>query len=134
MYFARFGYDRPAPMSRPARTLFVFGLYVVLTGLVFLTAPELLIALLRLPPSPPGWPRIVGVLALVIGTYDLVGSHSESLPHIKASVPIRFAFAAAMTILFLTRQMPVTVLAFGAIDAAGAVWTAMTLRERASQG
>ena len=70
----------------------------------------------------------------MIGTYDLVGSHAEFLPYIKASVPIRFAFAAAMTILFLTRQMPVTVVAFGAVDAAGAVWTWMALRERASQG
>ena len=121
-------------MSRPARTLFAFGLYVVLTGLIFLTAPDFLISLLRLPPSPPGWPRIVGILALVIGTYDLVGSHSECLPYIKASVPIRFAFAVSMTILFLTRQMPVTVVAFGAIDAAGAVWTAVTLRERAFKG
>lgn len=128
MYFAQVGYDSPALMSRPARTLFAFGLYVVLTGLVFLTAPDFLVSLLRLPPSPPGWPRLVGVLALVIGTYDLIGSHSESLPYIKASVAIRFAFAAAMTILFLTRQMPVTVVAFGAVDAAGAVWTWAELR------
>jgi hypothetical protein len=131
MYFARVGYDPPALMSRPARTLFAFGLYVVLTGLIFLTVPDVLIATLRLPPSPPGWPRIVGILALVIGTYDLVGSHSECLPYIKASVAIRFAFAAAMTILFLTRQMPVTVVAFGAVDAAGAVWTWATLKKRA---
>jgi hypothetical protein len=101
----------------------------VLTGLIFLTVPGFLISLLRLPPSPPGWPRIVGILALVIGTYDLVGSHSECLPYIRASVPIRFAFAVSMTILFLTRQMPVTVVAFGAIDAAGAVWTWAALRE-----
>jgi hypothetical protein len=118
-------------MSRPARTLFAFGIYVVLAGLVFLIAPDVLISLLRLPPSPPGWPRIVGVLALVIGTYDLVGSHSECLPYIKASVPVRFAFAAAMTILFLFRQMPVTILAFGAVDAAGAVWTWAELKKRA---
>jgi hypothetical protein len=131
MYFARVGYDPPALMSRPARTLFAFGLYVVLTGLIFLTAPDFLIASLRLPPSPPGWPRLVGVLALVIGTYDLIGAHSECLPYIKASVPIRVAFAISMTILFLTRQMPVTVVAFGAIDAAGAIWTWAALRERA---
>ncbi len=121
-------------MSRPARTLFLFGIYVTLAGLAFLAAPEALIALLRLPPSPPGWPRIVGILSLVIGTYDLVSSRADFLPYIRASVPIRFAFAGAVTVLFLTGQMPVTVMAFGAVDAAGAVWTWAALRAQMAKG
>ncbi|MCU1227625.1 MAG: hypothetical protein JWO97_509, partial [Acidobacteria bacterium] len=54
-------------MSKPARTLFVFGVYVVVVGIAFVVAPEMLMSLLRLPPATAGWARVVGLLALVIG-------------------------------------------------------------------
>lgn len=115
-------------MSRAARSLFVFGIYVVITGLAFLAVPAALISLLRLPPATVGWARVIGLLALVIGTYDIVGSRSGSLAYIRASIPVRFGFAAGIALLVALGQMPATVLPLGAIDAAGAIWTAVALR------
>lgn len=101
-------------------------------GVLFLAIPETLLRVLRLPAAPAGWLRIIGLLALVIGAYDLVGARAESLPYIKASVPLRFGFAAGMTLLVVLGQMPATTLPLGAIDAAGAVWTMIALRDRRS--
>lgn len=115
-------------MSRPARSLFVFGIYVLITGAAFIIAPAPLVALLRLPAATAGWARVVGLLALVIGAYDTVGSRAECMPYIRGSVLVRFGFAAGTALLVAFGQMPATILLLGATDIAGALWTAFALK------
>jgi len=119
-------------MSRAARSLFVFGIYVVVMGLGFLAAPGPLTAMLKLPPATVGWARLVGLLALVIGSYDMVGARAESLAYMKASVYVRIGFAIGSALLVAFGQMPATLLLLGATDIAGALWTAFALRPRAA--
>ena len=116
-------------MSRSARSLFIFGIYVLVIGVAFIVAPGFLSSLLRLPPATVGWPRVIGLLALVIGAYDIVGSRAECLPYIRASVPVRFGFAAGTAFLFALGQLPATILLLGATDVAGALWTAFALKQ-----
>lgn len=115
-------------MSRPARSLFAFGIYVLLVGAAFLAIPAPLMAALRLPPASPGWGRLIGLLALVIGTYDVVAAWAESLLYIRASVFVRFGFAAGVTLVVLLGEMPPSLLPLGAIDLAGAIWTMFALK------
>lgn len=118
-------------MSRPARSLFVFAIYVLVTGVAFIAAPAPLVALLRLPPATLGWARVIGLLALVIGAYDAVGSRAECMPYIRSSIPVRLGFAAGTGVLVAFSQMPATILLLGATDVAGAIWTAVALRSSA---
>lgn len=115
-------------MTRAAKSLFIFGIYVVAMGLLFVTVPVLAVTLLKLPQAPAGWGRTVGLLALVIGSYDIVSARSEALANIRASIPVRFAFATGTVLLVASGEMPVTLLPLGAIDAAGAIWTMLALR------
>ncbi|HSP16003.1 MAG TPA: hypothetical protein VLV78_14760 [Thermoanaerobaculia bacterium] len=119
-------------MSRPARSLFYFAIYILVTGVAFIAAPEFLSSILQLPPATAGWARVVGLLALVIGAYDLAGSHAECMPYIRASVPVRFGFAAGTLLLVVFGQMPATILLLGATDVAGALWTAFALKANTS--
>jgi hypothetical protein len=109
--------------------LFAFGVYVVVVGIAFVVAPEMLMSLLRLPPATTGWARVVGLLALVIGTYDIIGARAECLPYIRASVYVRCCFAAGTAALVVFGQMPATVLLLGFTDLAAAMWTALALRK-----
>ncbi len=115
-------------MSRPARSLFLFGVYVFSVGVALLAAPAALAALLRLPAASAGWPRVVGLLCLVIGAYDMVGSSAECASYIRSSVPVRAGFAVGTTLLVIFGQMPVPVLLLGLTDIAGALWTAIALK------
>jgi hypothetical protein len=115
-------------MSRAAFSLFVFGSYVAVSGIVILAVPRLLMSALHLPAAADGWVRLVGLLALVIGAYDTVGGRAGLLPYIRASVWVRFGFAGGTIALVTAGQMPPVLLAFGAADAAGAVWTMLALR------
>lgn len=115
-------------MSRAARSLFVFGIYVAAVGVAFIAAPDPLMRVLALPPATAGWARVVGLLAVVIGAYDIVGARAGCAPYIRASVPVRLFFASGTILLVLLGQMPVTVVLLGATDIAGAVWTFVALR------
>jgi len=115
-------------MSRAARSLFVFGMYVVAVGEALIAAPAQFASLLHLPPATVGWVRVVGLLSVIIGTYDTVGSRAGCIPYIRASVPVRFGFAIGTALLVVFGQMPATILLLGATDIAGALWTAFELR------
>lgn len=117
-------------MRPAARSLFVFGIYVLVTGVAFIVAPDAIKSLLGLPPATAGWLRIIGLLALVIGAYDVVASRAECRPYIAASVYVRFGFATGVALLVVTHEMPLTLLALGAIDVAGALWTMAALRSK----
>lgn len=83
---------------------------------------------MQLPPLPAGWARVIGLLTLVIGTYDLVSARAEAIAFIRASVYVRLGFAVGAALLVFVGQMPPALLMLGAVDAAGAIWTAFELK------
>ncbi len=115
-------------MTSAGRSVFVFGIYVLAMGLAVTFAPAAILALLRFPPAADEWIRMVGLLALVIGVYDMVSGRSNAMANIRASVPIRVGFAIGCCLLVVLRMMPISLLPIAVIDAAGAVWTAVALR------
>ena len=118
-------------MTASARSLFVFGIYVFGTGLLILSIPDQFISLLQLPSIPVHWARFIGLLALVIGAYDMFAGKQNILPFIKASVFVRFGFMLGTVLLFVSGQMPITIILLGSVDALGAVWTSIALRSEA---
>jgi len=115
-------------MTSAGRSVFVFGIYVLVMGLAVTFAPAAILALLRFPPAADEWIRMVGLLSLVVGVYDVVSGRSNAMANIRASVPIRFGFATGCCALVALRMMPLSLLPIAAIDVAGAVWTAVALR------
>jgi hypothetical protein len=115
-------------MGKAAQSLFVFGLYAWVAGAAFIVAPESVLSLLHLPTMPAGWTRIVGFMALVIGTYDIVCARAGCGVFIKASIFTRLGFALGVAGLVQLGQMPGSTIFIGAVDAAGAIWTAIALR------
>ena len=119
-------------MTKSGKSVFYFGIYVIGTGLLFILIPGQITALTQLPPIPSGWGSILGLLALIIGSYDITTGLSNLQPLIKVSVYVRFGFTIGTILLFLTGQMPVSILALGSVDALGALWTLMALKAEAS--
>jgi hypothetical protein len=115
-------------MSSAGRSLFAFGVYVVIAGLSLAIVPALVLAVLRFPPATDGWIRVVGVLALCIGSFHIVGARNELLPYIRATVYARTGLAFIFIIFVVTAIMPAPLLVFAGADAIGAAWTALALR------
>ena len=73
-------------MSAAAKSLFAFGIYAVVAGATLIIVPNLLITTLGFPPARDGWVRVVGALALFVGTYHIVCARNELLAYIRATV------------------------------------------------
>lgn len=115
-------------MTKSAKSLYYFGFYVLLTGLIICIMPDKFVSLLKLPEVPAAWARVIGLLAIIIGLYDILNGRNNVKPLIRASVYIRILFFLGILALFLSGQMPKEILPLGIIDLLGATWTAFALR------
>lgn len=115
-------------MSRAARSLKYFAIYLMLLGLALVLVPNLILTLFKMTPTPEVWIRVVGVLAFNIGVYYWYAARSECRPLFWASVYTRAVVLASFAVfVILGMSEPVLVL-FGAVDFCGGLWTLWALR------
>jgi hypothetical protein len=115
-------------MSRPAKSMLVFGIYLAVTGLGFLVIPNPLLALFDFATTGEPWIRVVGFLVLILAFYYIQAARQEVEPVFHWSLycrPAAFVVFAALVVLGLARPM---LILFGTIDLLGAVWTGLALR------
>jgi hypothetical protein len=115
-------------MSRPARTLLVFGIYMIVSGLVFMTVPNLILPDMGLPRSHEPWIRVCATLIAILGFYYVSAARHGDLGFIRDTVTGRFLAIAAFALFVLTGKAPWQLLLFSIPDAVGAVWTWYELR------
>ncbi|WP_372526261.1 hypothetical protein [Piscinibacter sp.] len=113
-------------MSAAARTLLAFAAYVLVLGAALGLAPNLFLSAFGFATTQEPWIRLIGVLVLCLAFYYQLAARHELLAFIQATVPARLFVVACM--LVLVGLAPLRLLAFGAIDLAGAVWTGFALR------
>ncbi len=115
-------------MSRAARSLLVFGVYLVVLGLALAIAPNVVARLVGVPETREPWLRIVGALAVNIGVFYATAARKELRPIMVASVPTRLAIPVWLLAFVAFADADASVMVFGVADLAGAVWTAAALR------
>jgi len=116
-------------MSRAAASVFSFGIYLVALGLGLIAVPNLVLAPFGFPPTSEVWLRVVGVLAVALGGYYVLAARAGLEAFFRATVVMRsFAFVCFAAFVLLGLAKPALAL-FGAVDLAGAAWTATALRK-----
>ena len=123
----------PHRPSAAARSLQVFGVYLLGAGALLLLAPALMLAPLGI--STPGdvWIRMVGLLAMCLGSVDLLAARAEVRSLIQWSVWRRCLAAVVIVAFVLAGLAPMALCVFAAIDAAAALCTAWALRRPQDQ-
>jgi hypothetical protein len=115
-------------MSKPAKTIFVFGIYMAVTGLGFLLIPNPLLALFGFATTNEPWIHVVGLLVAILAFYYIQAARQEVEPLFRWSLycrPAAFVVFATLVVLGLARPM---LILFGVIDLLGAIWTGLALR------
>jgi hypothetical protein len=115
-------------MTKSAKSLYYFGFYVLLTGIIICIVPDKFISLLKLPEIPIAWARVIGLFIIIIGCYDILNGRNNVKPLIKASIYLRILFFIGIFVLFISGQMPKEILPLGIIDLVGGIWTALSLK------
>ena len=116
-------------MSRAARSLFVFGVYLCVLGLGLLLVPTVLLGAFGAPPTEEAWIRVVGMLVLCLSFYYVLAARSELTAFIRWTVWTRVAVIFYFVAFVLWASAPKALLLFGAVDLLAAVWTWVALRE-----
>ena len=118
-------------MSRAARTVFIFALYLVVLGLVLLTVPNLFLKTFGLPETDEVWIRVVGMVVLLLGYYYSGAARHELTSFFRFTVHARSAVPLFLIAFVVLGFAPPILILFGVIDAAAAAWTALALRAEA---
>ncbi len=109
-------------------SIFTFGIYViVVVGLGFVFIPNVVLPMFKLPKTNEVWIRILGFLAAIIGYYYINAALLGLTAFYWPTVWARFAVLVFLIILTILKQAKPTIIIFGVIDAAGAVWTLWAL-------
>ncbi len=115
-------------MSKSAFTIKAFGYYLIVLGAVLIIAPNLLLAIFKMPTTTEVWIRVVGVLVVNIGVYYIYAAKCEAKAFFQASVYTRtFVLISFVAFAAVDLASPMLVL-FGATDFFGGLWTHLTLK------
>jgi len=116
-------------MSKAAKSILVFAVYLVGMGAGLVAAPNLVLGPLGFPPVTDVWSRVAGGLALVLAFYYAQAARAELRPFMRWTVYTRVAVFVFFTGLVIAGQAGPTLIALGAVDLAAAGWTAWALRQ-----
>jgi len=116
-------------MSKPARSIFAFGVYLIALGVTLVTVPNLLLGVFGFPATREVWIRVVGMLVLILGCYDVQAARQEWDAFIRMSVPMRMSVILFFAAFVAAGYVSPMLLAFAAVDFAAAAWTWLALRE-----
>ena len=115
-------------MSKSARSLFVFALYLAMIGAILLIAPNFLLGLFSLPSTSEVWIRVVGMLALFLAFYYTQVARAEYRDFFRWTVYVRASVTLFFTAFVLLGFVSPILILFGVVDLLGAVWTGLALR------
>ena len=121
-------------MSKTAFTIKASCCYIIALGLGLVLVPNLVLAALRMPPTSEVWIRVLGIVIVNIGIFFWVAAHIRSIALFRASVYVRPLALVWFSAFVLLGLAPPQLLVFGVIEAAGALWTWLTMRSEQREG
>jgi hypothetical protein len=114
-------------MSKSAKSVFLFSLYLFMLGVILLLFPNLLLKLFFIAPTSEVWIRVVGMLAFVLGLYYFQAAMSDLKQFFQWTVYVRASVLFFFIGLVLFADAPPVLVLFGLIDAAAGLWTHYSL-------
>src|SRR5262245_25577884 len=107
-------------MTNAAKSILVFGIYLVITGLALVFAPNTLLGLFGFPPANEIWIKVFGALAAVLGLYFLQAARENNIGFFRMTLIARVVFPILISVLGLLTPGYAMLIAFGLVDLAGA--------------
>ena len=115
-------------MSNSARSVFIFGLYLAVLGIVLLVAPNFLLGIFFLPSTTEVWVRVVGMLVLFLGFFYTQAARKELTDFFRWMMYPRSIVILFFAVFVLLGFANPPLILFGVVDLLGAIWTGLALR------
>ena len=110
-------------MSDVAISVFVFAIYLFVTGIGFVFIPNKILPLFKFPKTNEPWIPILGIVIVTIGFYYLTAAQNELMVFFWATIVTRSVVCICFILFVVTKKSPPALAIFGLIELAGAIWT-----------
>ncbi len=115
-------------MSKAAKSVFVFGIYLIFIGLGFLLVPNTVLGLFGFPMTTEPWIQVVAMLLLILAYYYIQSARSELRSFFRFTVHGRASVILFFIAFVVLGLAPPILIMFGVVDLVAAIWTALALR------
>ena len=119
-------------MSRPARSIFIYAIYVLGLGTTLLLVPNIPLPIFGLPQASEVWIRVAGMTVIFLSIFYFVAARNEYRQTFVVSVPIRFAVPVFFAGFVVAGFAPWNLILFTPLDVLFAIWTWTALRGEAA--
>ncbi len=115
-------------MSKSARSLFVFAIYLIFLGGILMVTPNTLMNLFGYPATSEVWIRVLGMLLFFLAIYYIHAVRNELAGFFQLTVYVRGSVILFITAFVAFGFAEPILLVFGVVDLAAALWTHTALR------
>jgi hypothetical protein len=116
-------------MNSAAKSVYYFGFYLLILSASLTVIPNVLLSTFMMPETNEVWIRIVGVLVFNISILYIVIAQTNNKLFLTLSVYLRASILVWFVLFVLIGWAPATLILFGVVDFAGAVWTYLELKK-----
>ena len=121
-------------MTKSAKSVFIFGLYMVIIGLALLIVPNLFLTPFGIEPSHEVWIRLSGILLMALAVYYILGAKHELVVIMKATGFIRLTIIVFFSTFVVLDLVSPNIILFAVIDFFGGLWTLLMLKKEGHFG
>src|SRR5690348_10481223 len=116
-------------MTKGSRTIYFFGIYLMLLAVSLMAFPNTLLGMFQIPATNEIWIRVLGAVVLDIGILYVFMAPANSALFMMLTVYVRISILVWFILFAMLGMAPPQLVLFGLLDAAGAAWTYFTLRK-----
>lgn len=116
-------------MTKAAKTVWVFGIYLIGEGLFLLLAPAWILEAIGIPDPESVWRMILGFVVAVLGYYYVRNAKENLTPFFRFTVQIRFVQLGFFLWLYFFERGTLTLVGFSAIEMLAGLWSWRELRK-----
>jgi len=116
-------------MNPASKSVYYFGFYLLLLSVALTAFPNALLTLFQMAETTEVWIRVVGVLVFSLGIYYVFMAQSNNTLFFTITIFIRTSILLWFIVFVLIGWAPPTLILFGVVDVAGAIWTYVELKK-----
>ena len=119
-------------MLEPAKTIRLFGIYLILEGLFLMLAPSTILSTIGIPDPESVWRIVLGFVVVVLGYYYVRNAQANLIPFFGFTVQVRIAQFVFFVWLYVFERGTLTLVIFSFIEFAAGMWTWRALKAQSS--
>ncbi|MEP1094003.1 MAG: hypothetical protein ABJG78_02775 [Cyclobacteriaceae bacterium] len=116
-------------MNKAAKTIWVFGIYLLAEGIFLMLAPAWVLTEIGIPEAQSIWRLIVGFVVAALGYYYIRNAKENLSPFFRFTIQIRIVQLAFFLFLYFFERGTLPLVGFSLIEFLAGIWTWRALRQ-----